>query len=310
MTKWQQIMAAYQAKGGKAGVLHDCHNGCASAFGGPTLVAKPCNASDPAQHWSVDVAAGANSGLVNGANGMCAGCGDGPLGDCANGALAAGNGTGVGLGMQACITKCTGSPPGPDAWPQCVGYGLPSGLGKQEQTWNYSTADATLRLALTNDQCLGLSPGGGDQVIIYNTFNGGKKCGAAEPTTQWIPGAADTSSTASRATGAPAMTLFKLKSNPAQCLSSAGEVVVPVPDPWCLANNNMWRSNTDVLQVWTRTMIEVESMATQGGISRPGAWSFPDCLELGVAGEGTYTWNEASKSIYGPLSNREPAREH
>jgi hypothetical protein len=31
-------------------------------------------------------------------------------------------------------------------------------------------------------------------------------------------------------------------------------------------------------------MIEVESMATQGHISRPGAWSFPDCLELGVAG--------------------------
>ena len=24
-----------------------------------------------------------------------------------------------------------------------------------------------------------------------------------------------------------------------------------------------------------------------------GAWSFPDCLELGVAGEGTFTWNEA-----------------
>lgn len=40
-------------------------------------------------------------------------------------------------------------------------------------------------------------------------------------------------------------------------------------------------------------MVEIESMATQGGISRPGAWSFPDCLELGVAGEGTFTWIEA-----------------
>ncbi len=29
-------------------------------------------------------------------------------------------------------------------------------------------------------------------------------------------------------------------------------------------------------------MEEVESMATQGKISRPGAWSFPDALELGT----------------------------
>ena len=32
------------------------------------------------------------------------------------------------------------------------------------------------------------------------------------------------------------------------CLSSAGAEVVPAPDDWCIANNNMWRSNTDVLQ--------------------------------------------------------------
>ena len=72
-------------------------------------------------------------------------------------------------------------------------------------------------------------------------------------------------------------------------------------------------------------MIEVESMAAQGHISRPGtvctggnhaildtddtyftdyidhlspatftkikgAWSFPDCLELGVAGQSTLSW--------------------
>ncbi len=43
-------------------------------------------------------------------------------------------------------------------------------------------------------------------------------------------------------------------------------------------------------------MIEIESMATQGSISRPGAWSFPDCMEIGVPGEGTYTWEE-SKSV-------------
>lgn len=43
-------------------------------------------------------------------------------------------------------------------------------------------------------------------------------------------------------------------------------------------------------------MVEVESMATQGGISRPGAWSFPDAMELGTPGDGVYTWEE-SKSI-------------
>ena len=55
-------------------------------------------------------------------------------------------------------------------------------------------------------------------------------------------------------------------------------------------NNNMWRSNTDVLQCWPRTMVEAESVSTQGTISKPGAWSFPDCLELGVPGYGSYTW--------------------
>ena len=80
------------------------------------------------------------------------------------------------------------------------------------------------------------------------------------------------------------------------CLSSRGEEVTPAPDMWCIANNNMWRSNTDVLQNWVRTMVEVESLATQGHISRPGAWSFPDCMELGVPGGGSLTWEE-SKSV-------------
>jgi hypothetical protein len=93
----------------------------------------------------------------------------------------------------------------------------------------------------------------------------------------------------------------------------------------------VWRSQTDVLQCWPRTMIEAESMSSQGTISRPGAksschhcrdaptlvlstslcclrtfsqpqsknarhssgaWSFPDCLEIGVPGYGSYTWAE------------------
>lgn len=208
------------------------------------------------------------------------------MGDCGNDALKAANGTGTGLGLQACITKCSGAP---EAWPGCSGYGLPDGLSKQQQTWNFSVAASTLQLADGNNQCLGLSPGGGDQIVQYNTFSK-TKCGA-DSSTQWIPEAV--SPQAPQPAGAPPMQLFKLQADQSLCLTASQDVVLPTPDPWCLENNNMWRSNTDVLQVWTRTMIEVESMATQGGISRPGAWSFPDCLELGVAGEGTFTWNEA-----------------
>ena len=55
------------------------------------------------------------------------------------------------------------------------------------------------------------------------------------------------------------------------CLcSSEGEDVAAAADPWCAENNNMWRSNTDVLQCWGRTMMEAESVATQGTISKPG----------------------------------------
>ena len=55
------------------------------------------------------------------------------------------------------------------------------------------------------------------------------------------------------------------------CLSAAGEEVLAAADPWCAENNNMWRSNTDVLQCWPRTMMEAESVATQGTISKPGS---------------------------------------
>ena len=74
-------------------------------------------------------------------------------------------------------------------------------------------------------------------------------------------------------------------------------------------------------------MVEVESMGTQGHISRPGAWSFPgattthfrprspfdengirsdendftalasDCLEIGVPGGGSLTWEESKSNL-------------
>ena len=59
----------------------------------------------------------------------------------------------------------------------------------------------------------------------------------------------------------------------------------------------MWRSSTDTLQVWSRIMEEVESVATQGEISRPGAWSFPDALELGTPGGYTLTWEESKSNL-------------
>ena len=74
---------------------------------------------------------------------------------------------------------------------------------------------------------------------------------------------------------------LRSRAEPGRCLSSSGVAVAPHLDPWCAANNNMWRVSTDVIQTWTRTMIELESMAHQGTLSAPGAWSFPDCLEVG-----------------------------
>ena len=44
-------------------------------------------------------------------------------------------------------------------------------------------------------------------------------------------------------------------------------------------------------------MVEVESMATQGNISRPGAWSFPDAFEVGTPGGNTLTWEEAKTNV-------------
>ena len=44
-------------------------------------------------------------------------------------------------------------------------------------------------------------------------------------------------------------------------------------------------------------MVEVESMATQGHVSRPGAWSFPDCTEIGTAGQSTLTWEESKANL-------------
>ena len=38
-------------------------------------------------------------------------------------------------------------------------------------------------------------------------------------------------------------------------------------------------------------------MVGMGSISRPGAWAFPDCLELGVPGSGVLTWEESKSHL-------------
>ena len=65
MTKWRTLIDAAVARGTVDDViLHDCHNGCGSQFGGPTLALALCNASDPAQRWSLPVDGSAGA-LVN-----------------------------------------------------------------------------------------------------------------------------------------------------------------------------------------------------------------------------------------------------
>jgi hypothetical protein len=41
----------------------------------------------------------------------------------------------------------------------------------------------------------------------------------------------------------------------------------------------------------------LQSIATQGHISRPGSWSFPDCMEVGVPGGGSLTWEESKSEV-------------
>ena len=200
---------------------------------------------------------------------MCAGCGDSPIGSCGNDAFPANNGTGHGLGLQACITRCSHD----SSRPECAGPGTPRGLGASDQLFNF-TVTSGLRYTLQgggvtgtiqnvrNGHYIQRALGGGGQVVLAPCS------GTSDESPEWIATPAG-SKTAAGAWPFPAQssawpsTTFQLAADRSLCLSSGGAAVVPAPDPWCVANNNMWRSNTDVLQSWTRTMIEVESMATQ-----------------------------------------------
>ena len=121
LTKWHNLSAA--ATGRKPVLLHDCHNGCASGFGGPTLLAQPCDAAaDPSQRWLLQTN-GSYTALISAVSGLCAGCGNDPLSLDGRGEDACANdaapdpgrdpvrrndsypGPRLGLGMQVCT--CT-----------------------------------------------------------------------------------------------------------------------------------------------------------------------------------------------------------
>ena len=64
---------------------------------------------------------------------------------------------------------------------------------------------------------------------------------------------------------------------------------------WCINGSNMFRTNTDIVPSWGRVMEELESMVGLAQISRPGAWAFPDALEVGVP--GGMTWEETKSHV-------------
>ena len=282
LVQWHNNLAAEQAAGAKPIALHDCHVGCASNFGGPTLAVAPCDIGDPAQQWALDLNPAKLSNytsLVNLKNGFCAGCGSNPMTGCGNNAKHYPNGSaaGAGLGLQACLTGHTnqGAPVAPSNQLRA--------MGTANQLFNIS-ANGTIRMqgpsSTSVGSCLGRVLGG---VQIVEGFGPLEYCDQG-----WTVSPVPSHGTAVQIKHAP---------SPGMCLTSNGVVVEPAEDPWCAANNNMWRSNTDVLQEWTRIMVEVESVATQAKLSKPGAFSFPDCLELGVPGYGSLTWTESQSVL-------------
>ena len=271
MSKWHDMLASKQAAGAKPILLFDCHIGCGSNFAGPTLAVKKCDAADPAQQWAFEID-GNHSALVDQARGLCAGCGGGPMSGCANSARASGNSSGFGLGMQACLLGSVdmgvaGAPPAHSVAEQ-----------EGQQLFNISH-NGSIRIRGADGSpgsCLGRAPGGGEQVVQgfgpHELCDQGWVVRAKHMAHAHTDGKPPGSPGRRDATGLAGVIGLELKGAPGMCLSSAGEEVEAYADPWCAENNNMWRSNTDVLQEWTRTMVEAESVATQGTISKPGAW--------------------------------------
>ena len=185
MTLWKNLTLNFQHMGHPPIVLHDCHNGCGSNFAGPTLAVAPCSSVDEAQQWTVQID-GAPSALVNGLNGLCAGCAS-SSGSCGNI-----NAT-IGLGLEACSVRCSHAPTEGDAAPAvCTGVGMLDGLGQQAQTFNYSQDQGVLRNKQTGS-CLQLL---GDGPAVGWVSAGSPSATCQEPQQKWdvVPSATSSKS--------------------------------------------------------------------------------------------------------------------
>jgi hypothetical protein len=222
MSNWKEMIVAKQAAGHKPIILHDCHNGCGSGFGGPTLSALACNKTDPAQQWAVAID-GRKSQLIDRAHGLCVGCPDGPAGGCANDALTFINGSGSGLGLSACAVSSyqngdLSRPAQADA---------SGGMGASQQLWVYSKENGTLaqlNQGAADGACLGLVHGTGPQVgqISPDQPNG---CGNVSAAWDAVGECASDGS-------AECVLQIKSRAEPTLCLSSAGGDVAAPIDEW------------------------------------------------------------------------------
>jgi alpha-galactosidase len=55
----------------------------------------------------------------------------------------------------------------------------------------------------------------------------------------------------------------------------------PAWEPWCGELTNMWRTSTDIGDIWTKVMTNLDTLVGAGTKAKPGQWNDPDFLEVG-----------------------------
>ena len=170
-----------------------------------------------------------------------------------------------------------------------LGYGLQGCSGQGSFFFNVSSASAEAvggssgMIMSKPNGCLTLAQQGkGPQVVLQPSCPAGAAAGSG-----WKVGAV-TAGPPGRASRAQ----YESEALPGQCLTVGPAESMPI-DPWCTRDVNMFRSNTDSLQVWGRMMDELESLVGMGSVSQPGGWAFPDYMQLGVPMVGSLTWEES-----------------
>jgi hypothetical protein len=256
LTEWSNLIRNKTT--GPPVILHSCHVVCsASYFYGPTLRVSACNKSDPRQQFELGVGVNSSGTLSDAGTGLCAGCLHVNTG-CGNTALK--NASGLGYGMQGCS-------------------------GQGNFYFNQSTAggaDAGMIMSKPNGCLVLAQQGKGPQVVLEPSCPAGVAAASGwkiATTVAGPPGRADRAQ-------------YESETLPGQCLSVGPSQSMPI-DPWCTEDVNMFRSNTDSLQVWGRMMDELESLVGMGSVSQPGSWAFPDYMQLGVPMVGSLTWEES-----------------